>query len=539
MKSRLIIFLCGSLLCFSTFRGAAQSDYRSAEQVSNDLQALVRQYTQNAQIQSLTLTPNGHDIWALTLSKGQPQDRPGLAIVGGVDGRHLLSVELAAQLAKDILENHPDWLDKTTFYIFPNMNPDATEQYFQSLQYERHGNGSNTDEDRDGRLGEDPYEDLNGDGLITMIRVEDPTGDYIPLEAEPRIMVKADREQGQSGRYKLFTEGQDNDQDGAYNEDGPGGVSFNRNLTYNFPYFTPHAGEHPVSQKETRALLDFLYEQWNLYGILTFGPANNLSSPLKYNRTGATKRVVTSILREDAEVNALLSKRYNQIIADDNVPPSVTEGGGFFEWSYFHFGRLAMSTPGWWAPKPEKDSTQASTTNREANFLRWAEQNDLDEVFVEWTEIDHPDFPRQKVEVGGFAPHIMQNPPYAMIGSVVEKHSDFLQEVIDMQASVELINLQTESLGDNLTRITVDLHNPGLLPTQTQMGDRSRWLRKIKVQLKLTDDQSLISGREYQLYERLAADESVQLTWLVRGSGSLELSAGAAHTGVETLSIKL
>jgi hypothetical protein len=539
MNVRLILCLGGLLLGMSPFNGTAQSDYRSAEQLSADLQALAGQHSQLVQIQSLTQTPGGHDIWALSLSNGPAENHPGLAIVGGVDGSHLLSVELAAQLAKDILENHPEWLEKTTFYIFPNMNPDATEQYFKNLKYERRGNGTATDEDRDGRLDEDPFEDLNGDGLITMMRVEDPTGSYIALEEEPRIMVKANPDQGQTGKYRLLTEGRDNDQDGAFNEDGPGGVSFNRNLTYNFPYFTPGSGEHPVSQKETRALLDFLYEQWNLYGILTFGPANNLSSPLKYNRTEANKRVVTSILQEDADLNALLSKEYNKIISDDNVPPSVTEGGGFFEWSYFHFGRLAMSTPGWWPPKPASDSTQAKTSNREANFLRWAEQNDMDNPFVEWTPVEHPDFPNQKVEVGGFAPYKMYNPPYAMMGSVVEKHSQFLQEVVDMQATLELINLKTEKLGEGLTRITVDLHNAGLLPTHTQMGDRSRWLQKIKVHLNLAEGQQLLSGQAYQLFERIGADDSRQLTWLIRGSGTIALSAGAPHTGVETLSIKL
>lgn len=539
MKSRFVFFLCGCLFCLSTYRGAAQADYRSQEQLSNDLRNLVRQYSQQATMQSLTQSPNGHDIWALTLSKGNPQDRPGLAIVGGVDGSHLLSVELAAKLAEEILKNHPDWLDQTTFYIFPNMNPDATEQYFQPLKYERKGNGSQTDEDRDGRLDEDPFEDLNGDGLITMIRVEDPTGAYLPLEADPRIMVRADQQQGQTGQYKLFTEGIDNDQDGAFNEDGPGGVSFNRNLTYQFPYFSPHAGEHPVSQKETRALLDFLYEQWNLYGILTFGPANNLSSPLTYNRAAASKRVVSSILQEDAAVNALLSKRYNQIIPDENVPPSVTDGGGFFEWSYFHFGRLAMSTPGWWAPQAAKDSTLTATNNREANFLRWAEQNKLQKTFVEWTPIEHPDFPKQKVEVGGFRPHNMLNPPYEMVQGAAEKHSQFLQHVIDMQASLELVNLKTEKLGDGLTRISVDLHNKGLLPTHTQMGDRSRWLRKIKVRVKLAEGQQLLSGQEYQLFERIGPDGSLSLNWLIRGKGTIELSAGAPHTGFTTQSIKL
>ncbi|MEM6377648.1 MAG: peptidase, partial [Bacteroidota bacterium] len=379
----------------------------------------------------------------------------------------------------------------------------------------------------------------NKDKRITMMRIEDPTGDYKILEEDNRIMVKADLSKGEVGTHKLFTEGRDNDQDGYFNEDGEGGVAFNRNLSYNFPYFTPGAGEFPVSQKETRALLDFLYERPNIYSIWTFGPANNLTKPLKYNPSGANKRVVTSILKGDAKLNELISKTYNKIVSPKNAPASVAEGGGFFEWSYFHFGKLAMSTPGWWAPMPEADSTQKATKNVELNFLRWAAQNEVDDVFVDWTEVKHPDFPNQKVEVGGMVPFKQMNPPYAMVAAAVEKHSKFLLEFLGMQASVEFENLKTESLGDGISRITVDLHNPGILPTHTEMGDRSRWLRQINVDLKLGSNQSIVSGNGHQLVNLIPQDGKVQLTWLVSGKGTIELTAGAPHVGTQTLSIKL
>lgn len=130
-----------------------------------------------------------------------------------------------------------------------------------------------------------------------MFRVEDVTGKYVKLKEDERIMVKANSKEGELGAYKVFSEGIDNDKDGKYNEDGKGGIHFNKNLSYNFPYFKPGAGEHAVSENEHRALLDFLYEQWNIYAILTLGPTNNLSKPLKFNAANARKRVVTSVLK--------------------------------------------------------------------------------------------------------------------------------------------------------------------------------------------------------------------------------------------------
>lgn len=72
----------------------------------------------------------------------------------------------------------------------PRINPDATEQYFADLKYERHGNATDTDDDRDGATNEDPTEDLNGDGLITMMRRNNNRGRYRSDPQFPQRMVE-------------------------------------------------------------------------------------------------------------------------------------------------------------------------------------------------------------------------------------------------------------------------------------------------------------------------------------------------------------
>ncbi|AXT20087.1 peptidase [Flavobacteriaceae bacterium AU392] len=539
MKFKFLFIITGCLIFTNSFKLFSQQDYRNSSQITNDLKSLVSKHSSNASLKSLTKTIGKKDIWALTLSNGNPDNNPAIAIVGGVDGSHLLSVELSVKLAENILTNHKNLLETTTFYIFPNMSPDATEQYFKTLKYERKGNSNATDDDRDGTIGEDGFEDLNNDNLITLIRVEDPTGDYKMLDDDNRIMVKANTKKGEVGSYKVFSEGIDNDKDGNFNEDGEGGVVFNKNMSYKFPYFKPGAGEHPVSEKENRALLDFLYEKWNIYSILTFGPANNLSKPLKYTASAANKRVVTSILKKDEALNKFISERYNKITKTKGAPNSIAKGGGFFEWSYFHFGKLAMSTPGWWPSKIKGDSITKPFKNPKASFLQWAEQEGINDVFVDWTEIKHPDFPNQKVEVGGIVPFKMNNPPYKEIDGIVETHSAFIAEIVKIQPSIALTNVKQEDLGSGLTRITVDIHNSGLIPTHTEMGDRSRWLRQINVDIRINKNQEIVSGRKHQLINVIAEDSSVQLTWLIKGKGNLQLEVGAPHVGTKNLSIKL
>ena len=536
-KQALPLFL-GMLICFTSLQVSAQSDYSNYSKLTQKIKNLQRTNSSNSKLEQLTTTIGGHKIWALTLSKGNAKNKPAIAIVSGVDGSHILGPEMAVNIAENILKNHADVLEKTTFYIFPNMSPNATENYFSKLKHYKNGNAKNTDDDRDGEVNEDPFEDLNNDGFITMMRVEDVTGDYIKLKEDNRILVKANKNKGQTGKYKIFSEGIDNDKDGKFNEDGKGGIAFNKNFSYGYNYFKPGVGEHPVSEKENRALLAFLYDQWNIFAIVTLGPENNLSSPLKYNASGARKRVVTSILKQDAALNKFLSGKYNKITKTKGAPVSKGKGGDFFQWSYFHFGKLALSTPGWWVPKV-KDSAKKSAKNKYVNYLNWAKKENISNAFVDWKQINHPDFPGQKVEVGGIAPYKMINPPFKMVADISKKHTDFILELAKMQPNITLQNLSSESVGNGLTRITVDVHNSGILPTHTQMGSRSRWLRKIKVELKLNKNQQIISGREIILVNNIDGDSSQKFSWLVKGKGNVKLEAGTSHTGSDSATIKL
>ncbi|WP_422004318.1 M14 family metallopeptidase [Roseivirga pacifica] len=539
MKIKLMRCCALVILGFITTLVQAQ-DYNNAQQLAQRLRSLASS-SSSASLESLTKTLGGKDIWMLTLGTGDVDNKPAIAVVGGVEGKHLLGVEMAVRFAEDVIANRSELLENTTFYVFPNMSPDATEQYFAALKYGRSGNAKPTDDDRDGRLDEDPFEDLNGDGMITMMRVYDETGDWTTHAADARVMVKADKSKGEKGTYKYFTEGRDNDLDGKFNEDGQGGIHFNKSLTYEYAYFTPGAGEHPVSELENRALLDMLYTKWNIFSVVTFGPGNNLSSPWKYNRAGASKRVVTSILNGDDDINQLVSSKYNEIVGLKDAPRSGDQGGDFYQWAYFHFGKLSFGTPGWWVPTVKGDSTVAPNKdkNAEVNFIRWATQEGINNAFVEWTAIDHPDFPGQKVEVGGVAPFLMMNPPLEKIGDLGEKHAEFIAELAGMQPEIKLVNVKSESVGKGLTRITADLYNAGTLPTHSTMGQRSRWLRRVKVALQLDGNQEVVSGRKVQLIRNVDGDEAQQLTWLIKGKGSVTIEAGAPHTGIVSSSVDL
>lgn len=543
MKNKLLCFFAAA---FTGFFPASAQDYPTNREVEQRLKQIAS--TSHAKLVSLTKTEGGQDIWALQLGRGDMENKPAIAITGGVEGYHVLSVELALRIAQQFVRDHADLLETTTFYVFPNMSPDAYAQYHSDIKYERRGNSAKVDQDRDGEVSEDGYEDLNRDGFITDIRIESPLGKYVAHEDYPQILVEAEgRNASGEKRFLKYSEGVDNDKNEKFNEDLSEGIAFNKSLTYQFPAFQPLAGDYPVSQKETRALLDFLFERWNIFAFVTFAPENNLSAPLKYNKANADKRIVTSILEKDAELNKMVSDLYNETVSSKAYnQDNQGEGGDYFQWAYFHFGRLSFSTPGWWIPevKEQKDESTDSLKSKKAkitpetNFIAWAEKEGLDDAFINWTEVDHPDFQNNKVEVGGIRPFAMVNPPYRMVDSIAKQHTDFVVKLAQMKPKLEFHNLQTEKLSGGLTRITVDLFNNSPLPTHSEMGERSRWLQKLQISVD-KDKKDILAGNTIKLSGKLGAYEKETISWIVRGRGTATVKAGAPHTGFAIMDIKL
>lgn len=537
---------------FATFlTNAFSQDYSNHAQLTQRLKALEAANSNLVKLQSLTKTTGGKDIWVLEIGSGDRANHPALAVVGGIEGSHILGPELAIGFAEKLLagaqkDSIKTLLASTTFYIFPSVSPDAAEQYFAKVKYERSGNATPTDDDRDGKANEDPFEDLNNDGMITMIRVEDPTGKWITHPADPRVMIQANAEKGEKGKYLLLSEGVDTDKDDKLNEDGEGGVHFNKSLTFDPPYFTPGAGEHPVSELENRAVLDFLYEHFNVFAVLTFGPTNNLAEPWKFDRSKGSGRIPTGITETDSKYNKLVSDLYKKSVKQKDAPPAGVQKGDFVQWAYFHYGRQSYSTPGWWVPKFEipKDTVAAKKfkanedKNTDVDFIRWAEKEQLD-VFTNWQKINYADYPGKNAEVGGFKPFVKMTPPFKMVSKIVEEHSKFAVALAQAKPEAALVNLKTEPLEGGVTRVTVVIQNKGLLPALAEVGKNNNFIKLVKINLVLTKDQSVVTGNKVTLLPNLDAGESHELTWLIKGKGKIVIEAGAPQMGVVKLDVNL
>jgi hypothetical protein len=534
---------------------SAMGQYQDHSQISKKIETLSRQYPDLCSVKSLVKTATGKDIWLITIGTGTRDSKPGVAVVGGVDGKYLIGRELALGFADSILKNSSEndireLLTKITFYVIPDVSPDASDQYFSGLKYERSQNSRTTDEDRDFLYDEDPYEDLNKDGLITLIRIKDPAGNFIESDEDKRVMVTADISKGQTGSYLVYSEGTDNDKDGRFNEDGAGGVNFNRNLTYNYEEFGPNAGLYPVSEPETRAVVDFLYDRFNIYMVFSFGPQDNLGQPMKASeRPGTTQDQaqnqspeqgmmrrergrITSILKTDELINKLVSDKYHEITGFKGAPPSISEQGNFMEWAYFHYGRYSFSTPGWWLVVEKGKSAEAA-------FLKFADKINMKDAFVPWTPIVHPDFPGKTVEVGGIRPFAVINPPQDTIGDLISLHYKFITAISAMHPELEFLDIKVEDAGENIFRLSLKVHNKGLFATNTEVGEPNIWTRIMRLSIEPSGGQTILSGLKVQRIQRLQGDESAEFSWLISGKGRTGINAGAANVGQVTTSVEL
>jgi hypothetical protein len=406
--------------------GAAEPTYHTHAELASALGAAVAAHPDLATLVSIGKSRGGRDIWAVEIAVPRgiaPAERPALLVAANLEGDHLVGSEIALGLVEALLNGYPadaaikDRLERYTVYVVPRVNPDGAEQMFAPVKTGARTNLTPYDADNDARMDEDGPEDLNKDGVITVMRVKDPAGPYMISPDDSRLMKKADPAKGETGGWAIYAEGLDNDGDGFINEDGPGGVDINRNFMHQYPYFATDAGRYMVSEAETRALLDYVLKHRNIAAILTFGESDNLMAaqprattislldfaaqstsgartvglfqdapmgrrgmgmgmgmpddPPSSSRPVAasayrmpTRQTITTINAADTEYLKTIADKYRELTGLRNPGATRAPAGAFYEYGYFQYGVPSFSTPGW--SLPGATTPAASGTGRPA-----------------------------------------------------------------------------------------------------------------------------------------------------------------------------
>jgi hypothetical protein len=407
------------------FAASRYEQYHDRSEVASELAAMARDHSDLATLQTFGDSAGGHPIHLLRLAgpgSVPPDERPAVFVGANVAGYHNAGTEAALDLARALIDGAGGrtaaLLSEVTFYIAPVLNPDAHDAMFAAVRARRSGNGMRLDRDRDGLEAEDGFDDLDGDGRITELRIPDPDGEWLPHPDEPRLMVKRDSVRGWVGSYRLVSEGYDNDGDGSYNEDPPEGIVVDNNFPHAFPYPKAEAGPWASYAPEAKAILDGFFARRNLAVAVIYGPANNLLAPpeglgqaadlgsqkfklpkfaaemlgfdpeqeytldevwevAKENsfvrRQGITKEQLAQFLgagpatrfeEDDLEVLKRLGKDYKERLKeaglDESRPAGQSAPGGMAPWLYYQYGVLALELDVWGIPKAEKKSDEGA-----------------------------------------------------------------------------------------------------------------------------------------------------------------------------------
>ncbi|MFQ5568623.1 MAG: M14 family metallopeptidase [Rhodothermales bacterium] len=426
---------------------------------------------------------------------GDALDKPGYYYDGNIHAEELTGAEVALHFAWHLLTHYGEdprithLLDTRTLYVRPKFNPDGADIALTTPHNPR-STPRPYDEDRDGRLDEDPPNDLNEDGAITRMRVPNPNGRWTISAEDARIMVRHE-EHPTGDRYDLYSEGFDDDEDGLFNEDGVGGIDMNRNFPRNWglEFEQRGAGPYPLSEPETQATLAFLHTHRNVTGIFHGHTSGGFLFRLPSTASWDTYTLA------DQRLILELSEKYHtttrQPVRPSYSNPRVHRHGTLISWSYWDFGVVGFVPEFWGGFGTDYDGDGTVT---EAERHRWNEKELDGAGFADWTPYHHPQL--GPVEIGGWRSRFTQrNKPPHLLQREIEKYIEWMLWLAESSPRLVIKNITARPIDSNdVVKVTVVVENEGYLPTNiTRRALDAQVAVPVRAMVTLTDA-DLVTG---------------------------------------------
>ncbi|HET9150079.1 MAG TPA: M14 family metallopeptidase [Gemmatimonadales bacterium] len=494
----------------------------------------------------------GRDITLLTVSnfrKGDPDRKPAMYIDGNIHSNEIQGSEIALYTAWYLCEMAgqvpavDSLLAERTFYIVPTINPDGRENFLDepnNPHSPRSGLGAR-DNDGDGLVNEDGYDDLDGDGNITMMRRRNPNGQWLTSPEDPRIMIRALPDQ--KGEWDLLGyEGYDNDGDGLVNEDGEGYYDPNRNWPWRWQpqYVQGGSDAYPLSLPETRAVVDFITAHPNIAGAQSYHNNGGMILRGPGARQDAYRPQDERVYDQIGEVGEQILPGYKYMVVWKDL---YIVWGGELDWIYGARGVVTFSNELWSDfGYFEKDSKRERYDQDQYKFDRLLL---LGEAFVPWHKVQHPQY--GEIEVGGFKKQYTRAIPAFLLPAEAHRNMAFTLYQARQMPLVRVDSVATRSLGGGLTEVTAIVTNDRIVPTHTQQDLEHRISRpdyvaltgrKVLAGFRVTNPLQDIAEEQKHHSERIEVDNipgrsTVTVRWIVSGSGPMTITADSEKGGVD------
>ncbi len=201
-------------------------------------------------------------------------------------------------------------------------------------------------------------------------------------------------------------------------------------------------------------------------------------------------------------------------------------GGGAFRFAQAQTGASAEAVP---PPAPGIDK----------QVLKWMDAGKID-GFVPWAKAKHPEF--GEVEVGGFKPYAVTNPPAAKLPELGAAHVKFAVYLASLFPRVDVASLEAVSHGGGIFRIRAEVENAGFWPTSLAQGQTSRSVKPTLVQLGVEPGAVLSGSAKTNFLPTLAGSGGrAKYEWLIKGKTGqvVELLVRSEKGGTATARVTL
>lgn len=528
---------------------------------------------------SIGRTPEGRELWLLTLGPEPDRARPSAWADGNMHASELCGSSVALAIAEDVLRLHlglPGADEKSTlsetaaarlrevrFFVLPRMSPDGAEAVLTTGRYVR----SIPRDERPAKA--HAYwrgADIDGDGLALAMRVRDDGGELVESRDFPGVLLPRTVDDPPP-YYKVYPEGVIENFDGS-NVPSPYFLSDNQtDLNRNFPYaWAPDstqegAGAFSLSEVESRSVVEFTAQHPEIFlwlNLHTFGGVfirplgdkvdakMNQQDLALYRQLGAWAEEITGYPMVSGAEEFLYE-------------PDKPLNGDLTDYAYHQRGSIAYVVELWDLFKQvgferKKRFVDHYTHLTREDMLRiaaWDRDHNAGRTLLPWRKVTHPQL--GEVEVGGIDPRVgMWNPPASAMPGVCASQTAHFLKVAALAPSIAIDVVETRSLAPGLTRVTVTVANRGYLPTfildsaRKLTHNEPLWADAECKGCELAEPslahreighldgwgRGLFSGAGALYYMQTSGTTGARtLSWTVRGHGALDLRVGSCRVG--------
>jgi len=462
--------------------------YLDHDHLTRQLRAWCDAYPHLARMTSLAKTPEGRDVWLLTVGPDPDRVRPAAWADGNVHAGELAGSSVALAIAEDALRLHvepstvdlpdpiADRLRDVLFYVVPRITPDGAEHVLRTGRIVR-------SVPRDARVDRGTPRwipgDVDGDGLALAMRVVDPTGELVDAPGFPGLLVERTLED-RGPFYKVYPEGSIEHFDGKHVPSphflGDNPIDLNRNFPWQWSptHEQVGAGPYAASEPESRGVVEFATKHpeifawcnYHTFGGVLIRPPGHTPDAKMDQEDLALFRQLEAWMTEHTGYPTVSG--YEEFLYEPDKPLK----GDLSEYAYNQRGAFAYVIELWdlfkrlgmKRPKKFVDYYQEVSRDDIVRLAWWDRDENAGRCFPPWRPFDHPQL--GKVEIGGIDPRVgMWNPPLHELSLMIDRQVQVYMRVAALAPRIQIEKIDKHPLAGGVTRIDVKVVNTGYLGT--------------------------------------------------------------------------